>query len=118
VREASVVAHGLALGGLVFLAEVAAARLVALERVMAHELGELEKVRHAPRLLEILIERVGAAGHARARPELVAQLRDLLERRAQTRGASGHAAVVPHDLAEATMELVDRGVTLQRHELL
>jgi hypothetical protein len=44
--EALVVAHALAVG-LVILAEVAPAALVALQRVAAHQLAQLEEVRDA-----------------------------------------------------------------------
>src|SRR5690606_14149623 len=52
VGELLVVAEGLAVGGLVLLAEVAAAGLLARERVADHEFGELEEVGHTARALE------------------------------------------------------------------
>jgi hypothetical protein len=53
VREVFVVALRLALLRLVFLAEVTAAGLLAVERVAAHQLAELEEVGHAAGLLEL-----------------------------------------------------------------
>ena len=64
VAEALVVALRLAVGGLVLLAEVAAARLLARERVAAHELAELEEVGDAAGLLERLVQLGAGAGHA------------------------------------------------------
>src|SRR5207245_623839 len=52
IAEAGVVALRLAFGRLVFLAEVAAARLLAPERIVAHQLRELEEIRDAARVLE------------------------------------------------------------------
>ncbi len=51
-REVLVVAQRLALLGLVLDAEVPAAALLALERVETDELGELEEVGDAARLLQ------------------------------------------------------------------
>src|SRR5690606_39550437 len=61
VGEALVVADGLAFLVLVLLAEVAAARLVAIERVATQQLGELEEVGDASGLLDPWIEHAGAA---------------------------------------------------------
>src|SRR5471032_838256 len=63
VAELLVVTLALAVGILVLLAEMAAATLLARERVEAHQLAEFEEVGHAAGLLERLVERVGAAGH-------------------------------------------------------
>src|SRR5688572_30417142 len=98
--ETLVVAHGLAIGGLMLLAEMPAAGLVAIERVVTHELGELEEVGDASGLLEPGVELARAPGHIGALPELLAQVRDLGERVLEALGVAGHAAVVPHDLAE------------------
>src|SRR5688500_2474625 len=63
VAEVLVVAERLAFGGLVLLAEVAAARLFAMERVDAHQLGELEEIRYAAGFLERLVELLTGARH-------------------------------------------------------
>ena len=65
---------------LVLDAEVAAAALLADERVLAHQLAELEEVGDAAGLLERLVERVALAEDGDVAPELLAQLRDLRER--------------------------------------
>src|SRR5438132_1281673 len=88
VAEARVVALGLAFRGLVLLAEMAAARLLALERVAREQLAELEVIGHPARVLEALVEVVGRARHAYLVPELLAEPRDPLERLAEARGAA------------------------------
>ena len=105
MAEVLVVAHRLALGRLVLGPEVAAAGLVALERVEAHELAELQEVGHAPGVLERLVELLAAAGHLQVLPELLAQLRNHREAFLQALPVSGHAAALPHDLAERAVEL-------------
>ena len=72
VGEVHVVPQRLALLGLVFLAEVAAAALITLERVAAHQLGELEEVRKAPRVLEGLVDSRSASHDAQIVPEAIA----------------------------------------------
>ena len=59
--EAVVVTLGLSLGGLVFLPEVAAARLLSFKCVAGHQLGQVEEVGNPSRLFQGLVERVGAA---------------------------------------------------------
>ena len=59
-----VVALGLAVLRLVLGAEVAAAALLALERVAAHQHPELEEVLDAPGLLERLVDALAVAGDA------------------------------------------------------
>lgn len=49
---ALVVSECFAIGRLMFLAEMRAGRFVALERVSAHQFGELEKIRDAPGALQ------------------------------------------------------------------
>src|SRR5690348_15425810 len=84
--------------------KVAAARLFAVERVDAHQLRELEEVGDATGALELLIELFAGARDMEIRPELVAELRDELERGLQPLGAARHPAILPHDLAELAME--------------
>src|SRR5687767_10703147 len=77
VLELLVVALGLAVGRLVLLAEVAAARLLARERVLREQLAELEEVGDAARALERLVEVLARAGHGHVLPELGADLGDF-----------------------------------------
>ena len=101
-----VVAHRLAVRGLVLLAEVAAARLVALERVAGTSARRARGSRPRGRPSRA----TGSAPrpspeHVDVLPELLAQRRDLLRARVfRPCVVAGHAAVVPHDLAELAVE--------------
>jgi hypothetical protein len=66
-----VVSFGLTLGCLAFHAEVAPARLCAVERVATHELGELEEVGNAVRLFQSLVQLIVPADDAEVVPELL-----------------------------------------------
>src|SRR5712691_12496608 len=76
VAEAGVVALRLTLRRLILLPEVAAARFLAMQGIVAHQLGELEEVRHAARVLERLVEILARAADVYVAPELVAQRAD------------------------------------------
>src|SRR3972149_8649367 len=78
IAEVFVVALGFAVLELVFHAEVAAARLVAVKGVSAEKLGELEKVRRAPRVLQLLVDLRAVAGDL---PAFAQGLPDPLELR-------------------------------------
>src|SRR2546426_12199208 len=73
VAEARVVALRLTLGRLMLLAEVAAAGLLAMQGVVAHQLGELQEVPHPARVLERLVEVLTRAAYVDVAPELLAQ---------------------------------------------
>jgi hypothetical protein len=93
-------------------------RLLALERVAAHQLAELEEVGHAAGLLERWL-RSRPRRDVDVLPELLAQLGDLLRAPSSgPLGVAGHAARVPHDLAELAVEGVDRALALDRQELV
>src|SRR5437016_1910106 len=100
VAEVVVVAERLALFRLVLDSEVTAARLLAVQRVAAQQLAELEEVGHPARLLERLVERLVLAEHPNVGVELVAQSGNLAERLLETLAAARHAALVPEDVAE------------------
>src|SRR5689334_20179644 len=79
VAEPLVVAQRLAVGGLALGPEVPAARLGPVQRVAAHELGQLEKVGDAAGLLQRLVEchwAIGAGRYLDPLPVLLAQRRD------------------------------------------
>ncbi len=116
IRIILVVAQRLVVGRLALLAEVAAARLAAFERVERQQLGELEVVGHAAGVLEALVEVVLRAGHRDVVPELLAQLRNLLERVLQPRLVARHPDVVPQDGAERAVNRVDRLAALDRQQ--
>src|SRR6185295_14616827 len=92
------------------------ARLVALERVEAHELPELQEVGDAAGDLERLVELLARARDADVLPELLAQPRELAEGVLEALLVAGHAAVVPHDLAELAVEGRDRAFALDAQE--
>ena len=117
VAEALVVAEGLAVLGLALLAEVAAAGLLAGEGVADHELAELEEVGDPAGALEALVHRA-VAEDPDVLPELVAQRGDLGQRLLEAGLVAGHAAVVPHDLAELAVVVVDRPGAADRQEPL
>src|SRR5436309_2534537 len=92
VRVASVVADRLAVVGLVLLAQMAAARLVALQRVAAHQLGELEEVGDPSGVLERLVDPVGAVDYPQVVPELLADPGNLVQGELEARGVAGDPA--------------------------
>src|SRR5437879_6745387 len=100
MAEARVVALRLPLGRLVLLTKMAAARLLPLEGVVAHQLGELEEVRNAPGVLERLVQVLAPPADVHVLPEFLAQHRDPLTRLLTARGVAGHAASVPRETAQ------------------
>jgi hypothetical protein len=104
VGEVRVVAPGLSIRGLVLLAQVATGGLVASDGVDAHQPGQLEKVGHSTRTLQLLVERGPAAGDADAVPEASAELVYLRQRRDKAVLVPGEAAVVPQEVAELAMK--------------
>src|SRR5262245_23439726 len=97
VREIRVVAQRFAVGRLALLAEVAAARLAAVQGIEREQFRELEVVGDAAGVFEALVQVVVRARYGYVVPELVAQLRNRLERATQARIRTRHADVVPHD---------------------
>src|SRR5690242_4033218 len=97
---------------------MSAARFASLQRVEAHQLGELEKVGDATCLLERLIERVGAAWHIHVAPELLSQRRNQLQCLPESCLVARHPAVLPHDVPELAMKRVDGARSLDREKLL
>ena len=87
-----------------------------MQGVEAEQLAELEEVGDAAGLLERLVERLVAAEHVHVGVELLAQRGDVGERLLQRLLAARHAAVVPQDVAELAVEVVDRVLALDRHE--
>src|SRR4051812_15263514 len=74
VRIVRVVAHRLAVGRLALFAEVAAARLAAVQGVECQQLRELEVVGDPAGVLEALVQIVGRAGHPGGVPKLSSPL--------------------------------------------
>ena len=105
-----VVAQSLAVRRLVFDAEVAAAGLVALESIHAHELAEVDEIRHAPGFLQRLVEFVVVTQNTHVFPEFLADLVEFLDRLLQALLAARHAALVPQQKPHLAMEAVHGAV--------
>src|ERR1700691_1935378 len=99
IAEVLVVAKGFAVFGSILLAEVAAAGFVAVQRIDAHKLSELEEIGHTTGFLQTLVKVAGAAEHFHVAPILFAQLADLTDGALEAAGGARHAAVIPHKLA-------------------
>src|SRR5205807_10143605 len=68
------------------------------------------------RLLQRLVERVVGAQHAQVAVELHPQGGDLGDGLLQALLAAGHAAVVPQDLAQLAVQVVDRAGAARSEE--
>src|ERR1700742_4684176 len=88
IGEVLVVALRFAVGRLVLFAEVAAAGFVALARIDAHQLAELEEVGDAARFFEALIQVVAAARNSDILPVFLAQGANLTDGFFQTLGST------------------------------
>src|SRR5262249_25000834 len=105
VLEMLIVALSLAIGVFVFGAKVRAARFVPIERVLAQERPELQKIGDAAGLLQRPIEVFARSGHAYVAPKLLAQLGNALKAFLESVGGPRHAAAIPHQLAEFAVKL-------------
>ncbi len=97
---------------MILLAEVAAAALLAHERVTAHEFAEFDEVSNASGALERLVPVVGLAEDVDFLPISLAQVADGFDALLEARRVAGHAAVLPHELAEFLVETVGRALAL------
>lgn len=107
-----IVAEGFAVIRLVLDAEVAAAGFVAVEGIIAHELGELEEVGHAVGFFEFSVDAIGSAGDTDVFPEFLADLRDAFDCLEEGFLRASHTAVFPEEEAEFAVEGVNRAVAL------
>ena len=107
-REAKVrvVAFGLAVGRLVFDAEVAATGFVAVECVDTHQLSEVDEVRNATGFLEFLVEVCPGAGDPQVVVELLAQFLNSVDRVGEFVSPPVHPAFVVEQVAELAVEVV------------
>ncbi len=87
-----------------------------MQRVQAHQLGQLEVVDQPVGLLQRLVELLPGAGHLDPAPELLPQGRDPLQRAAQPGLVAGHPALVPEQFAELAVEGVGRAVAVHRED--
>src|SRR3954469_24221728 len=104
VGKIFVVAQCFAIRGLVFLAEMAAARFIASECVGAHEFGEFEEVGNPAGTLKRLIKRFAFAENTNVGPEFFAQLGNPTERFTEAGFIPRHPAFVPKKEAEFAMK--------------
>ena len=82
------------------------------------QLGELHEVGDSQGLLQGLVVAGAVAQDLHVLPELLTQRGDLRERLLQSGPVAGHAAVVPHQLAELAVVVVDRVRALHREQLV
>src|SRR5208283_4193727 len=113
-----VVPQRLALRRLVLLAEVRPAALLPHPRVPHQQFAQFQEIRHPPGLLQFLVQIIAAARHAHVPPELLADLRNPLERLVQPARIPPHAALVPHHLPQLAVKLVHRLLAFDRQEFL
>ena len=97
---------------------MAAAALLAHQRVAAHEFAQLDEVGDASSTLKRLVPIVRLAQHADVLPILLAQRADGLDALLQTGLVAGHAAVLPHQLAEFLVEAVGGALAFVAEQLL
>src|SRR6266480_5198278 len=113
-----VVAECLAIGGLMFLAEMPASRFVALERVRTHQLSKFEKIGDAPGAFKGLVKIFVAAQDAHLAPELFSQFGNFFERFAQSFFVARHSAFVPEKQTELSVERIERTRSIDFQEFL
>ncbi len=87
-----------------------------MQRVEAHQLGQFQVVDDAVGLFQGLVEFPAGAGHLDAAPELLADLRDAVQRLAQAALRTGHAAQLPHQFAQFAVEGVRGAVAVDGQE--
>src|SRR6266513_136982 len=102
--EIFIVTLRFAVGSLMFLSEMSAARFVPLKSIDAHQFGEFEKISDPSGAFERLVVAFAFAGDSHLFPKFIAQIRNFLERLAQTRRISRHAAFVPKQQTQVTVE--------------
>src|SRR5690606_19535375 len=118
VGEQIVAPQRFAVGRLVLLAEVAAARLLPLQRVDGHQLGELQEVGHPARVFQVLVELIRPTGHLHVAPELLAQRADFGNGFLQPLRVAGHADVVPHHAAQLPVNVPGRPLAVDAEQAL
>ena len=104
VEVVFVVTLGLAFLRLVLLAEVAAARLVARQRVIGYQLAHGDEVAQVDRLVKLCVESFLRAGDEEVGLELLADFLYQLESFLQAFGRAAHAHVLPHDVAKLLVD--------------
>src|SRR5215468_7899280 len=103
-----VIAQRLSISGLMFLSEMRAGRLVAFQRVDAHEFSKLQEIGNASGAFQGLIEIAAVSRNADFMPELFSQFGNFSKRFAQSFFVARHSASVPKKQAKLSMERIDR----------
>src|SRR5687768_10101179 len=67
-------------------------------------------------MLQRLIEIGATAGHPHVLPELLTDLRDPLQSALETDLTARHAALIPHQLADFSMEISNRPCAVDRQQ--
>jgi hypothetical protein len=86
--------------------EVAATGFVAVQRVDAHQLGEVDEIRDAARFFEFLVELCRAAGNQEVVVELLADFPNAVDRIGEFVSAPVDAALLVEQVAELAMEVI------------
>ena len=98
--------------------EVATARLLTLQCVACHQLAELQEVSQTQCLLQLNVERISRTYKFQIRPELLAQSLNLNDCLLQRLLGTSHTYVVPHNVAQTLVDIVNRLLTLDSKQLL
>src|SRR5688572_8944834 len=109
-----IVSPGIAIWGLTLLAEVSATGFRSLIGILDDEFCKLQEVCHAARMLELLVQPVCMTSQAQVFPEARSKRTHLLLRARKSGPITRHSAVVPHDLAQLSMEAVGAACPLGR----
>src|SRR5262249_19942172 len=117
VRELGVVPPGFAVRRLIFLAQVASARLLALQSVYTHQLAQLEKVGDSASFLERLVELLTRSDNVDVAPEFFTYFGDSSESGFQARFVANHSATIPQHLAQLLVDRVDGPLALYAEQL-
>ena len=118
IHEVLVVAEGFAVLGLALGAEVATARLLAVQGVSGDEACQLEIVGQAQSFLHLGVEALDVAGDADALPEFIFQFVNHALGSGEALLVAAHAHLLPHDVAKLLVEIVDGLVASDAHEFI
>src|SRR5690554_1727613 len=91
-----------------FLPEVATARFPAVECIESHQLADIQEVGYPSGLFKLRVEVVKLSGYFHIFPELVTHFPDQLNSLFKAIFIARHAYIIPHDLTQLLMEIVDR----------
>ena len=87
-----------------------------MERVDAHQLGQLQEISHAAGVFERLVQLLVAPHHVYVLPIFFAQLANFSDGELQAFCIARHPAVVPHQLAKFAMKRTHGALALDRQQ--